>query len=208
MRSRPVCAHDQRCSLSPVDMPYSQIEAPAGDEYPDDQSAHSCRRSKPKFEVKVDLDDRAFLFPSGKPVIQLVFARRGPFGSILMHPILSTRRARRRASSTLDLADARELGHKLVEVVHKAKSQLLVSEGTHITISVVAERLPAAVRRHEQTARTVSRHRLHLARLPGLAARGGLHRPGRVQLTAPSAPATLTNSPRRYPSYLSCRVPG
>ena len=41
---------------------------------------------------------------------------------------------------TLDLADARELVHRLVEAVHNAKSQLLVSEGTHITICVVANR--------------------------------------------------------------------
>ena len=33
--------------------------------------------SKPKFEIKVDLDDRAFLFPSGKPVMQLVFLDEG-----------------------------------------------------------------------------------------------------------------------------------
>ena len=93
--------------------------------------------SKPKFEVKVDLDDRAFLFPSGKPVIQLVFLAEGRSIHIeASYPFNQARTPPRIV--TLDLADARELGHKLVEVVHNAKSQLLVSEGTHITISVVA----------------------------------------------------------------------
>lgn len=93
--------------------------------------------SKPRFEVKVDLDDRAFLFPSGKPVIQLVFLAEGHSVHLeASYPFNQARTPPRIA--TFDLADARELAHKLVEVVHNAKSQLLVSEGTHVTISVVA----------------------------------------------------------------------
>ena len=32
---------------------------------------------KPKFEVKVDLDERSFLFPAGKSVSQLLFLSDG-----------------------------------------------------------------------------------------------------------------------------------
>jgi hypothetical protein len=32
---------------------------------------------KPKHEVKVDLDDRAFLFPAGKSIAQLLFLSDG-----------------------------------------------------------------------------------------------------------------------------------
>ena len=32
---------------------------------------------KPKYEVKVDLDDRAFLFPAGKSLAQLVYLSDG-----------------------------------------------------------------------------------------------------------------------------------
>jgi hypothetical protein len=32
---------------------------------------------KPKFEVKVDLDDRSFLFPAGKALAQLVMLSDG-----------------------------------------------------------------------------------------------------------------------------------
>ena len=92
---------------------------------------------KPKFEVKVDLDDRSYLFPAGKPLAQLAFLSDGNL--IYIDAVFPFNQARTPPRIiTLDLADARELGHKLVEVVHNAKSQLLVSDGTHITISVVA----------------------------------------------------------------------
>jgi len=98
---------------------------------------HVLPESKPKHEVKIDLDERAFLFPAGKPVIQLILVAEGrrihfdasfPFNQSRTPPRIAT----------LDLDDARDLAHKLVEVVHNAKSQLLVSEATHITINVVA----------------------------------------------------------------------
>jgi hypothetical protein len=93
--------------------------------------------AKPRFEVKVDLDDRAFLFPPGKPVIQLVFVAEGRRIQIdASYPFNQARTPPRIV--TLDLADAKELGQKLVEVVHTAKSQLVVSESSHITISVLA----------------------------------------------------------------------
>ena len=93
--------------------------------------------SSQRHEVKIDLDDRSFLFPAGKPVMQLIVLAEGrrihleasfPFNQSRTPPRIAT----------LDLEDARELGHKLVEVVHNAKSQLLVSESTHVTINVVA----------------------------------------------------------------------
>ena len=93
--------------------------------------------SSQRHEVKIDLDDRSFLFPAGKPIIQLILLAEGrrihfeatfPFNQSRTPPRIAT----------LDLEDARELGHKLVEVVHNAKSQLLVSESTHVTINVVA----------------------------------------------------------------------
>lgn len=97
---------------------------------------HVLPDSKPKHEIRVELDDRAFLFPAGKPVIQLVFLAGGktihidaayPFNQSGSHPRIYT----------LDLGDARELGRRLVEAVHTARTQIVVSEGTHITITVV-----------------------------------------------------------------------
>ena len=32
---------------------------------------------KPKYEIKVDLDDRSFLFPAGKSIDQLVYLSDG-----------------------------------------------------------------------------------------------------------------------------------
>src|SRR4051812_27022656 len=93
--------------------------------------------SKPKFEVKVELHERAFVFPAGKPVIQLVFQTEGKRIHIdAVYPFNQSRTSPRLFSVNLD--DGRELGHKLVEVVHTARTQLVVSEGVHLSINVVA----------------------------------------------------------------------
>jgi hypothetical protein len=92
---------------------------------------------KPKFEVKVDLDDRAFLFPAGKSVNHLLFLSDGrkiyveavfPFNQSHTPPRLVS----------LDLEDAKEFGRRLVEAVHCARTQLALTAGVRITINVVA----------------------------------------------------------------------
>jgi len=92
---------------------------------------------KPKYEVKVDLDDRSFLFPAGKSLSQLAFISdgRGIFIEAVF-PFNQTRTPPRLL--TLDLEDARELARGLIQAVHYAKTQLVVTEGVRVTISVVA----------------------------------------------------------------------
>src|SRR3954447_21683604 len=89
---------------------------------------------KPKYEVKVDLDDRSFLFPAGKSVSQLAFISdgRGIFIEAVF-PFNQTRTPPRLL--TLDLDDARELGRGLIQAVHYAKTQLIATEGVRVTIS-------------------------------------------------------------------------
>jgi hypothetical protein len=91
---------------------------------------------KPKFEVKVDLDERAFLFPAGKSVAQLLFLSDGrrifveavyPFNQSHTPPRLLT----------LDFEDAKDLGRRLIEAVHHARTQLVATAGIRITINVV-----------------------------------------------------------------------
>jgi hypothetical protein len=91
---------------------------------------------KPKFEVKVDLDDRAFLFPAGKSISQILFLSDGrriyveavfPFNQSHTPPRLLA----------LDFEDAREFGYRLVEAVYHARSQLVVTSGIRVTINVV-----------------------------------------------------------------------
>jgi thiamine monophosphate synthase len=79
---------------------------------------------KPKYEVKVDLDDRAFLFPAGKSLAQLVYLSDG-------HKIYLE-------AAYHDPEDARELARRLVEAVHTARMQLAITAGVRITINVVA----------------------------------------------------------------------
>ena len=98
---------------------------------------HVLPESKPRYEVKVDLDDRAFLFPSGKPVTQLSFVAEGRRIHVdALYPFNQARTPPRVVS--LDLEDARELGRRLVEAVHTARTQLVVSETARITINVIA----------------------------------------------------------------------
>ena len=92
---------------------------------------------KPKFEIKVDLDERSFLFPSGKSVSQLLFLSDGR--TIFMeaiYPFNQSRTPRRLASFNLE--DGRELGRRLIEAVHCARTQLVVTQGIRISINVVA----------------------------------------------------------------------
>jgi hypothetical protein len=92
---------------------------------------------KPKFEVKVDLDDRAFLFPAGKSLAQLIFLSDGQkiYAEAAYHFNQSRTPPR---LLTLDLEDAKELARRLVEAVHTARTQLAITAGLRITINVVA----------------------------------------------------------------------
>src|ERR1043165_4584335 len=92
---------------------------------------------KPRHEIKVDLDDRSFLFPAGKALAQLMFScdsRRIFIDAVF--PFNQTRTPPRLLA--LELEDAREFARKLVEAVHYARTQLVVTEGIRVSIAVVA----------------------------------------------------------------------
>jgi hypothetical protein len=92
---------------------------------------------KPKFEIKVDLDERSFLFPAGKSVNQLLFLSDGRTIFLeAVYPFNQSRTPPRLAAFNLD--DAREFGRRLVDAVHCARTQLVVTQGIRISISVVA----------------------------------------------------------------------
>ena len=92
---------------------------------------------KPKHEIKVDLDERSFLFPAGKSVSQLVLLSDGRTIFIeAIYPFNQTHTPPRLI--VLDLEDAREFGRRLIEAVHSARNQLVVTVGVRISINVVA----------------------------------------------------------------------
>jgi hypothetical protein len=92
---------------------------------------------KPKHEVKVDLDDRAFLFPAGKSLAQLVFLSDGQtFYVEAVYHFNQSRTPPRLL--TLDYEDANEFGRRLIEAVHHARTQLVITASVRITINVVA----------------------------------------------------------------------
>ena len=91
---------------------------------------------RPAFEVRVDLDDRAFLFPAGKSLNQLVFASDGRRVFVDgVFPFNQARTAPRIVVLTYE--EARDFGRKLVEAVHTARTQLVVTGELRLTINVI-----------------------------------------------------------------------
>jgi hypothetical protein len=94
-------------------------------------------RVRPEHAIKVDLDDRAFLFPAGKSISQLSFRSDGRVINVeALYPFNESHTPPRIA--TLDLEDARELARRLVDAVYQARTQLAMSDGMRIAINVIA----------------------------------------------------------------------
>ena len=94
-------------------------------------------KTKPEHVVKVDLDERAFLFPAGKSVSQIAFASEGRVIHMdAVYPFNETRTPPRLV--TLGLDDATELGRRMVDAVYQARTQLAMSDGMRIAINVIA----------------------------------------------------------------------
>jgi hypothetical protein len=94
-------------------------------------------RPRPDYAIKIDLDDRAYLFPAGKSIAQIAFATEGRLIHVeAVYPFNETHTPPRLL--TLALEDARELGHRLVDAVYQARTQLAVSDGMRIAINVIA----------------------------------------------------------------------
>ncbi len=92
---------------------------------------------RPDYIIKVDLDERAFVFPAGKSVSQIAFATEGRLIHLeVVYPFNETHTPPRLV--TLGLEDARELGRRLVDAVYQARTQLAISDGMRIAINVVA----------------------------------------------------------------------
>jgi hypothetical protein len=94
-------------------------------------------KTKPDLIVKVDLDERAFLFPAGKLISQISFATDGRVVHIdAVYPFNEARTPPRLL--TLSAEDATELARRLVDAVYQARTQLAMSDGMRIAINVIA----------------------------------------------------------------------
>jgi hypothetical protein len=94
---------------------------------------------KPKLDyiIKIDLDERAFVFPAGKSISQIAFATEGRLIHFeVVYPFNETHTPPRLL--TLGLDDAKELGRRLIDAVYQARTQLAISDGMRIAINVVA----------------------------------------------------------------------
>jgi hypothetical protein len=94
-------------------------------------------KTKPDYVIKVDLDERAFLFPAGKSVAQISFATDGRMIHVdAVYAFNETHTPPR--LMTLGLDDVRELARRLVDAVYQARTQLAMSDGMRIAINVIA----------------------------------------------------------------------
>lgn len=103
----------------------------------------------PDAVIKVDLDERAYLFPQGKQVLQLhVLAYRPHMVRFEATFAFNEARASHELFE-LTAEDARDLVRRLVESVYRAQSSQVVSRSTTLSISVVANGYIIQVGDHE-----------------------------------------------------------
>lgn len=89
-----------------------------------------------RHSIEVDLDERAHLFPAGKPMTRLIYAAEGR--TIDVDAVFPFNESRTRARvMSLDIDDARELGRRLVDAVYQARTQHVISDGARIAIMVL-----------------------------------------------------------------------
>jgi hypothetical protein len=88
-------------------------------------------------QISVDLDERAFVFPAGKPLTRLVLHASGRHIQIdAIFAFNATRTPPRLLG--LELDDARLLARSLVDAVYLARSQHAISETLRVSIEVLA----------------------------------------------------------------------
>ncbi len=87
-------------------------------------------------QVPVDLDERAFLFPAGKPLTRLVFC---PAGRTIQVDAVFAFNASRAAPRlfTLELEDARLLARTIVDAVFLARTQHAITETMRVAVEVL-----------------------------------------------------------------------
>ncbi len=87
-------------------------------------------------QVPVDLDERAFLFPAGKPLTRLVFC---PSGRVIQVDAVFAFNASRAVPRlfTLELEDARVLARTIVDAVFLARTQHAITETMRVAVEVL-----------------------------------------------------------------------
>lgn len=109
----------------------------AGMSDPSPVLAH-LKRKAPDAVVRVDLDERAYVFPAGRQVTQLQFLAFRPH-MIAIEAVYAFNESRASPDLVeLPIEDARQLSRKLVESVYRAQPSQVVSRETTLTLATVA----------------------------------------------------------------------
>lgn len=95
-------------------------------------------RTTPDAIFKVDLDERAYVFPAGRHVQQLQLLVFKPH-MLRMEAVYSFNESKASPELfELPVEDARALSRRLVESVYRAQSSQIVSRNTSLSLTVVA----------------------------------------------------------------------
>lgn len=96
------------------------------------------KKASPDAIIKVDLDERAYLFPAGRQVLQLQFLAFRPH-MVRIEAVYAFNQSKVSPELlALPVEDARELSRKLVESVYRAQSSQVATRDTSLTLTVVA----------------------------------------------------------------------
>ncbi len=96
------------------------------------------KRKAPDAVVKVELDERAYVFPAGRQIMQLHFLAFRPH-MITIEAVYAFNESKASPELIeLPIDDARQLSRKLVESVYRAQPSQVVSRETTLTLATVA----------------------------------------------------------------------
>lgn len=116
----------------------------------DVMTKEAVQKAAPDIVIKVDLDDRAFLFPAAKPLAQLHLLVYRPYKVRFecAYPFNETRHTPELFE--LSAAETHELLRHLVDTVYRARSSQMVTRTTSLTINVVTNGYIIQFGDHEQ----------------------------------------------------------
>ena len=96
------------------------------------------QKSAPDAIIKVDLDDRAFVFPAGRQLTQLQFLAFRPH-LVRVEAVYAFNHSKAGPELfELPAEDARDLSRRMVESVYRAQSSQIATRNTSVSLTVVA----------------------------------------------------------------------
>ena len=105
--------------------------------YPVHLNAIPASASMPENNIKLELDERSFLFPDGKSVTHIIVSRDRQAGFHMDAVFAFNKTMRNPRFATLTLPQMREFTRELLGAVYNARTSLVLDDTIKIAINVV-----------------------------------------------------------------------